>query len=355
MSWWEPLRLRIPVAFGWDWASLCKLNLQHRRQRRVSLLPSKPAGCLRALAAAAILCTVALGGLPARAEGALERIARTGELVLTGYADLPPLLSPGAKGQPAGYSVVVADRVAAELSKALGRPVKLRIVPATDPVALEKAIATGKADLACGFAFSWERDMVVDHTLAIGISGLRLLTQVGGIDGSVASLAGRPIGVVRGSLAEGELLGMQPRAQAVQFDNLPAAMAALRSGAVQGVMGDSMVLAGLAASSGMRGAILVPELPYEVYGVSCLVPADSSLYRNLVNLAIARLMQGYLDGEPQAVKAVNRWLGPDSSIGIPQPRLEAIFGVILVGVEAIRPLPAQGSAAASPAGASPSR
>jgi polar amino acid transport system substrate-binding protein len=78
------------------------------------------------------------------------------------------------------------------------------------------------------------------------------------------------------------------------------------------------------------------------------------LYRNLVNLAIARLMQGYLDGEPQAVKAVNRWLGPDSSIGIPQPRLEAIFGVILVGVEGIRPLPAQGSAAASPAGASPS-
>ena len=34
--------------------------------------------------------------------------------------------------------------------------------------------------------------------------------------------------------------------------------------------------------------------------------------------------------------------------------LEAIFGVILVGAEAIRPLPAQGSAAAPPAAASPS-
>jgi polar amino acid transport system substrate-binding protein len=323
--------------------------------RRVSFPSFSLAGGRRVLAATVAMGSLLLGGLPARAEGPLERIARTGELVLTGYADLPPLLSPGAKGQLAGYAVVVADRVAAELSTALGRPVKLRIVPATDPVALKREIASGKADLACGFPFSWERDMVVDHSLPIGISGLRLLTQAGGIDGSVASLAGRPIGVVRGSLAEGELLGMQPRAQAVPFNNLPAAMAALGSGAVQGVMGDSMVLAGMAASKGIRGAILVPELPYEVYGVSCLVPPDSSKYRHLVNLAIARLLQGYLDGEPQAVAAVNRWLGPDSSIGIPQPRLEAIFGVILVGAEAIRPLPAAGSPAAPPAAASPSR
>ena len=318
----------------------------------MSLLPSKPAGGLRALAAATTVAatvaatvattvfTAALGALPARAEGVLERIARTGELVLTGYGDLPPLLSPGPNGQPSGYAVVVADRVAAELSKALGRPVKLRIVPATGPVPLEQVIASGKADLACGLPFSWERDMLVDHTLPIGISGLRLLTPAGGIDGSVASLAGRSIAVVRGSLAEGELLGMQPQAKAVPFDNLPAALAALRSGTVQGVLSDSIVLAGLAASSGVRGAILVPELPYEVYGVSCLVPADSSTYRHLVNMAIARLLQGYLDGEPQAVAAVNRWLGPDSSIGIPQPRLQAIFEGVLIGVEAIRPLPA---------------
>ena len=282
---------------------------------------------------------VVLGELPARAEGILERIARSGELVLTGYPDLPPLLTTGDRGQPAGYAVVVADRIVAELSQALGRPVKLRFVPASDPAALVASIASGKADLACGFPFSWERDMQVDHSLAIGLSGLRLLTPAGRLDGSPASLAGRRIGVVRASLAEGELLGMQPQAKAVPFNSLQAAVAALQAGQVEGVMGDSIVLAGLAQSRGLKGVVLAPELPYEVYGVSCLVPPDASNYRHLVNLAILRLLQGYLEGDAQAVGAINRWLGPGSAVGIPQARLEAIFEGVLIGVEAIRPLP----------------
>lgn len=295
---------------------------------------------LGAVAGLAALLVGGAGGLPVRADGVLDRISRSGELVLTGYADLPPLFSTNAQGQPAGYAAVVADRVAAELSAAVGRPVKLRFVPATDAAALEASIAAGKADLACGFPFSWERDQRLDHSLAIGLSGLRLLTPAGGIDGSVASLAGRSIGVVRGSLAEGELQGIQPKAKVVPFDSLVQAVTALSSGAVQGVLGDSIVLAGLAQSRGLQGSILVPELPYEVYGVSCLLPPNASRYRHLVNLAIVRLLQGYLEGEPQAVQAINRWLGPDSAIGIPQPRLEAIFEGVLIGVETIRPVPA---------------
>ena len=181
--------------------------------------------------------------------------------------------------------------------------------------------------------------MQVDHSRAIGLSGLRLLTPAGRLDGTPASLAGRRIGVVRASLAEGELLGMQPQAKAVPFDSIQAAVAALQARQVDGVIGDSIVLAGLAQSRGLKGVVLAPELPYEVYGVSCLVPPDASSYRHLVNLAILRLLQGYLEGDAEAVSAINRWLGPGSSIGIPQARLEAIFEGVLIGVEAIRPLP----------------
>jgi len=293
----------------------------------------------RVVVAAVGAFALALGGLPAKAEGVLERIARSGELVLIGYPDLPPLLTSTDRGQPAGYAVVVADRIAAELSQALGRPLKLRFVPATDSATLVTAIASGQADLACGLPFSWERDMRVDHTLAIGLSGLRLLTRSGTLDGSPASLAGRSIGVVQASLAEGELLGMQPQAKAVPFNSLQAAVAALQAGRVEGVIGDSIVLAGLADSRGLKGMVLAPELPYEVYGVSCVVPPNASSYRHLANLAILRLLQGYLDGNPQAISAINRWLGPGSPLGIPQARLEAIFEGVLIGVEAIRPLP----------------
>lgn len=270
----------------------------------------------------------------------LDRVARSGELVLSGYGDLPPLLSAQPGRRPEGYAVLVAERIAAGLSQALGRPVTVRFQPVPSGSSVIQSVSTGKADLACAFPFSWEQDMRIDHSLPIGLSGLRLLAPVGRFNGDPAGLAGRSIGVVRASLAEGELLGMQPQAKAVPFDSLPAALSALQSGRVEGVIGDSIVLAGLVRSRDLEGLILTPELPYEVYGVACLVPQNDSAFRHQVNLAIARMLQEYLDGEPKTVAAVNRILGPDSAIGIPEGRLKAIFAGVLIGVETIRIVPA---------------
>ncbi len=278
--------------------------------------------------------------LPARAADVLDRVARSGELVLSGYGDLPPLLTAQPGRQPEGYGALVAERVAAGLSQAVGRPVRVRFQPVPAGSSPIQALSSGKADLACAFPFSWEQDMRIDHSLPIGLSGLRLLAPVGRFDGNPAALAGRSIGVVRRSLAEGELLGMQPRAKAVPFDSLPAALTALQSGKVEGVIGDTLVLTGLAQSRGLKGLVLTPELPYEVYGVACLVPQNDSAFRHQVNLAIARMQQEYLDGEPKTVAAVNRILGPDSAIGMPEGRLQAIFAGVLIGVETIRIVPA---------------
>jgi len=62
--------------------------------------------------------------------------------------------------------------------------------------------------------------MQVDFSLPIGLSGLRLLAPAGRFDGSPAALAGRKIAVVRQSLGETELRGMQPKATAVPFNSL---------------------------------------------------------------------------------------------------------------------------------------
>lgn len=281
----------------------------------------------------------------ARAEGVVERAARTGTLVLAGSSSTPPLLSLDAQGQPQGYGVEVARRIAAELSTAVGRPVSLRFEALADAATLGERLAGGQVDLACGVPFSWERDMVVDYSLPIALSGLRLLAPSGRFDGSPGALAGRSIGVLKDSLAETELKGMQPAAKAVGFASLSAAVAALRAGQVDGVIGDTLLLASLVRGSGAKGLALTPEEPYERYAVACVLPENDSAFRNLANLAIARLLQGYLDGEPQAVAAVNRWVGPGSDLGLPEVLIRAYFETVLLGVEAIRPLPA---AAANP-------
>jgi len=300
------------------------------------------------------LALIALGLLAATpvaalAEGAVQRAARTGELVLSGFADVPPLLFADAQGQTVGYGLLVADRIAAALSTAVGRPVKVRFAPVADPASLVTSISSGKADLACGLPFSWELDTHVDFSLPIGLSGLRLLAPVGRFDGTPAALASRRIAVVRQSLGETDLRGMQPRATPVAFDTLQEAVAALKAGTVEGVIGDTVVLAGLVRQQSLTGLALTPDFPFEAYAVSCVMAPNDSAFRDLVNLTIARLLQGYLDGQPDAVAAVNRWLGPASAVGLPEQAIRAGFEAVLLGVESIRPIPAGQSTRSSAA------
>jgi len=276
----------------------------------------------------------------AHAQGVLERVARSGQLQLIGPADVPPMLSLDAQGRPEGYGVVVANRVAALLSQAVGKPVQLRYEAVAGAAQLAQRLGEGKAELACGVPFTWAREMVVDFTLPIGISGLRLLAPAGRFTGAPEALAGRRIGVVRDSLAETELRGMQPAAKSVPFADPKAALAALVAGQVDGVIGDSALLAGLVRQQRLSGLALTPEVPYERYAVACVVPENDSQFRDLVNRAITQLLQGYLDGEPQSVAEVDRWLGPGSALNLSQEKIRNVFDSLLMGVEALRPLPA---------------
>ena len=291
----------------------------------------------------ALLTLLSLGlttAAPALADGVLDRVARSGVLQLVGPADQPPLLSLDGQGQPQGFAVVVASRVAALLSQALGRPVQLRFEPLSDPAQLGQRLGEGKAELACGVPFNWARDMMLDYSLPFAIGGLRLLAPAGRLTGEPAQLAGRRIAVVRDSLAETELRGLQPAAVVVPFPDLQAAVAALTAGRVDGVIGDSALLAGLVQQRKLGGLALLPDSFYERYPVACAVPQNDSAYRDLVNRAIAQLLQDYVDGEPQTMAAVDRWIGPGSALNLNPERIRTVFDALLMSVEALRPVPA---------------
>lgn len=275
---------------------------------------------------------------PARAEGVLERVSRSGQLRLVGAVDQPPLMLLDSSGVPRGYGVVVAQRVADLLTQALGRPVRLSFQPAADGTQLDQQLRSGAAELACGLPFSWQRDEILDLSIPIAVSGLRLMAPAGRFSGDPAALAGRPIGVVGGSLAESDLRGTQPAAQIVPFPDLTAAVRALGAGQVDGVVGDSLLLRGQAQQLGLTGLVLTPAVPFERYSLVCAMPENASAFRNLVNRAIAQLQQGYLDGDPSAVALVNRWLGPGSAVNLPAAVISNLFDALLTGVEPFRPV-----------------
>ena len=275
---------------------------------------------------------------PVRAEGVLERAARTGQLRLIGPVDHPPLLSVDAQGQPQGYGALVARRIADLVGLAVGKPVRLVYEPVADTARISERLGQGNAELACGLPFTWAREEVVDFTVPIAISGLRLMAPAGRFDGDVTGLAGKRIGAVEGSLAATQLRGMQPAAQMQTFASLPAAVTALGAGQVDGVISDTAILAGLAQQQGLKGMALTPATPYLRYAVACAVRENTSAFRGLANRAIVQLQQGYLDGNPADVQAVDRWIGPGSALNLTQQQIRGSFEALLLGVEPLRPV-----------------
>jgi polar amino acid transport system substrate-binding protein len=289
----------------------------------------------RALALGSLACLCSLA-VPARAADAvLEQAARSGEVLMVGPADSPPLIRLGPKGEPEGYAINLARRIDRQLKAELGESVRIRFAPVDNIGVTVEAVASGKAGLACGVPFSWDREKLVDFSLPIGLSGLRLLTRSGGLDGSPDSLAGQPIAVVEGSIGAGFLGSLQPTARAVSFPTLPQAVTALEQKTVAGVLGDANVLAGLRHERRLSGVALVPEQPYVSYGVGCIVPENNSRLLNVVNLAIASLFQGYLEGRPDAVASVAPWFGPTGVLEVPADRVRAFFESVLITREGL--------------------
>ena len=275
----------------------------------------------------------------ARAEGVVQRVLRTGELVLVTVPDAPPMMSTNAKGEAEGFAAVLARILQADLKQTLGKPVKLRFLPVKASSDLYKSVALGKADLACGLPFRWDQEVNLDFTLPVGLSGLRLLAPTGRFDGSPDGLSGKRIGVVAGTLGPSQLQGMQPRAIAVPFPTTSDAVAALGAGKVDGVIGDSLLLASLGRRQGGDLA-LTPEQAYQHYALTCAVPENDSAFRDLVNRAIAQLMQAYVDGDAQTVAAVDRWIGPGSPLNLTPDRIRSVYDALLMAVETLRPVPA---------------
>ena len=170
---------------------------------------------------------LALAGAPSAVAEKLEDIIQSGAIKVAVPADFPPFGSVGKDGQPEGYDVEVARLVARDLG------VKLELVPVTSPNRVAYLL-TGKVDLViASLGANPERAKVIAFTDAYA----PFYTGVFG-DGktsikSVADLAGKNVGVTRGTIEDAELARLAPKNATIQrFEDNNATLAALASGKV---------------------------------------------------------------------------------------------------------------------------
>ncbi|WP_013320209.1 extracellular substrate binding-like orphan protein GrrP [Gloeothece verrucosa] len=257
-------------------------------------------------------------GVPLKsgAETVLERVARTGTLVVGTATDLVPLAYVNDKNELVGYSIDYLNFLKNQLQTQLGRDVTLQFVEVTPTDAIPKLISQ-EVDIICNAAFTWERDKFVDFSVSMGLGGTRLLVKGGSQLGSVDSLAGKRIAAIRNSIPAQVIKVLQPKAIIVNVESMQEGFDSVKQGKVDGFAASGIVLDGYRQTVSDKNAYqVVPQKPYNREGIACMVPENNSKFLDVVNFSVVRLMQGYLDGEPSSVAIVERWFGKDGIITI---------------------------------------
>ena len=194
-----------------------------------------------------------------------------------------------------------------------------------------EAITSGKADIACGVAFTWERAEKVNYSLPYAIGGTRLLAGAD-VDGTPESLKGKSIGVVKDSASAKVLNDVVPDIELTTFATPNDALEALESEKVDILGGPSLWLA---SNKGDSGKTLVPVRPYGSSGVGCIVKQDNGKLLSAANLAIGQMMQAYVDGDAGSREMINRWVGPGSAIDLSETTISALYRVMLASTAEI--------------------
>ena len=189
------------------------------------------------------------------------------------------------------------------------------------------AVITGKADIACGVAFTWGRSTQVTYSLPFGVGGTRvLMASDTTMDGTPASLEGTIIGVVKDSQSAKVLKSVVPGATLKSYDTPIEALNAFYAGEVPMLGGGTLWLA---ANSRIDKTALLPFRPYGRSGISCIVKQDNGKLLSATNIALGQMMQAYMDGDAGTRHMINRWIGPSSDVGLTQESIRSLYGLIL--------------------------
>jgi ABC-type amino acid transport substrate-binding protein len=273
------------------------------------------------ISAATLALIVLLGAAgPALAETTLEKIARTGTLVIGTRTGSPPFGFIDKQNQWGGFSVDLAKLIHANVEKKVGKPVKFELKEST-PATRIPLLSSGAVDLIAGtMTITRARRDSLDFSVVFFVTGAQFLVKKGSPIRGVQSIAGKRIGAQQGSTNEKILREKHPQAQLVVFPDQPAAFTALAQGKIDAYTNDGVQLAGLKAKapSPAEWDVVGEFFTYEPYGMA--MRKNESDFRNLVDFT---LMEAIESGEYQ--KLYDKWFGAQGEVPYPLSETARIF------------------------------
>jgi ABC-type amino acid transport substrate-binding protein len=247
------------------------------------------------------------------AESTLEKIDRSGTLVIGTRTGSPPFAYVDQKNQWVGFSIDLVERaVIPALSKKLNKSVKLdkkESAPATRiPLLTSNAVDL----IAETMTDTQSRRDNVDFSITFFVTGAQFLARKGSPIKGIQTIAGKRVAAQQGSTNAKIIRERVPSAKLVEFPDQPAAFQALAQRQVEAYTNDGIQLAGLRAKAAKPDEwIVVGEFfSYEPYGMA--MRKNDSDFRQAVNVG---LMDAIASG--LYLEVYEKWFGAKGEVPYP--------------------------------------
>lgn len=226
--------------------------------------------------------------------GVLKRVKDAG-VVRIGYRQAAiPFAFEGPDGRPYGYSIDLCHEIVEQIAEAAGIAmlrIQYRRVTPADRI---EQVVDGNVDLECGATTNTaERRKLVAFSPLIFVAGTRLLVKSGSPVRSARDLAGRKVGVVRGTTNEEAMRRVSTTlargATLVAVDDYQQALQMIAAGEADALAGDDILLIAYIAERDLRGQYRVVGelLSHEPYGI--MFARDDAPLAEAVDAALRRL------------------------------------------------------------------
>lgn len=257
-------------------------------------------------------------------EGRLKKIQETRTIAVAYRPDALPFSFENAEKKPEGYTIDLCRAVITAIEGQLGvGPLQVRWVPVSAQTRFT-AIAAGQADMECGAStVTLARKKEVGFSSLIFVDGTGLLVLKSTPGYSLLALAGKKIGVIRGTSNERALAdamkALAVSATVVPLQSREEGLAQLESGAIDAVASDRVLLLGLAAKAKdpSQTVLLADALSYEPYAIA--LPRGDWAMQQAVDAALAQLY-----ASPALPAIYQRWF---AGLGEPGAALQVMYGL----------------------------
>ena len=241
--------------------------------------------------------------------GTLDKISKSGEIVIGHRESSVPFSYLDADQKPVGYSIDLCMKIVDAVSAELGKKIAVKYVP-VNPKTRIALMANGTIDLECGSTTNnLTRQQQVEYLPVTFITGTKIMARKGSGINSVADLNGKSVALAQGTTNERAVkaaikdLGLEVKVLPVR--DHAEGMLSLETDRVDAYSTDHILLFGLIAKSKTpdKFEVVGDFLSFDPYAI--MVRRDDSAFELVGKKALAAVFRsGEIDG------IYSKWFDP---------------------------------------------